>query len=147
MGAGADADEVAETPVIEVMPRRATGLGICRDFVLRVTVLGQQRLAGFLYVPQGVVFRQHRRLIPEHRVRLQRQLIPGNVRRLQRNGLAQIAQGIVQRLIGQTVHQVEVEVIEPGLPRHARRTHGFVTVVDAAKGLKLLLLKALDTDR
>ncbi len=65
----------------------------------------------------------------------------------QRDGLAQIAQGIVQRLIGQTVHQVQVEVIEPCLSRHARRTHGFVTVVDAAEGLKLFLLKALDTDR
>jgi hypothetical protein len=58
VGAGADADEVAETPVIEVVPRRAARLGVGRDFVLRVTVLGQQRLAGFLNVPQRVVFRQ-----------------------------------------------------------------------------------------
>lgn len=55
VGARADADEVAETPVIEVMPRRSPGLGVGRDFVLAVAMFGQQRLPGFLDVPQRVV--------------------------------------------------------------------------------------------
>ncbi|MNN20094.1 hypothetical protein D3C81_1333550 [compost metagenome] len=147
MGAGADADEVAKTPVIEVMACRPTGQGIGRDFVLCVTVFGEQRLSGLLNVPQRVVFRQRRRLVPEHGVRLQGQLIPRQVRGFQGNGGAQVRQGIVQGLIRQAMHQVQVKVIEPGLTRHAGGSHRFVAVVDTAQGLEFFLLKALDADR
>ncbi|CRM80693.1 hypothetical protein [Pseudomonas sp. 22 E 5] len=146
MGTGADADKVAEAPVVQVVSRRAARLGIGRDFILRVTVFGQQRLAGFLNVPQRVVFRQRGRLVPEHGVGFQRQLIPRQVRGLQRDGLAQVAQGIVQRLIGQAVHQVQVEVIEPGLAGHTSGAHSLIAIMDAAQRLKLLLLEALDAN-
>ncbi|MNZ83191.1 hypothetical protein D3C78_1019130 [compost metagenome] len=69
------------------------------------------------------------------------------MRRAQRDGLAQVAQGVVQRLVGQAVHQVEVEVVEPGIARHVGGANRFVTVVNAPQGLKLGLLEALDADR
>ncbi|MCY1411947.1 hypothetical protein D9M71_273430 [compost metagenome] len=69
------------------------------------------------------------------------------MRRAQRDGLAQVAQGVVQRLVGQAVHQVEVEVVEPGIARHVGGANGLVTVVDAAQGFELGLLEALDADR
>ncbi|MNI30002.1 hypothetical protein D3C73_838310 [compost metagenome] len=147
VGTGTDADEVAKTPVVEVVSRRATGQGIGRDFVLCVTVFGQQRLPGLLDVPQRVVFRQCRRLVPEHRVRFQGQLIPRQVCRFQGDGCAQVGQGIVQGLIRQAMHQVQVEVIEAGLPRHAGGTYGFVAIVNPAQGLEFFLLEALDADR
>ncbi|MNT12013.1 hypothetical protein D3C72_1469210 [compost metagenome] len=147
MGAGADANEVAKTPVIEVVARRATGQGIGRNFVLHVTMFSQQCLPGLLNVPQRVVFRQCRRLVPEHRVRFQGQLIPRQVCRFQGDGCAQVGQGIVQGLIRQAMHQVQVEVVEPGLPRHTGGAYGFVTVVNPSQGLELFLLKALNTDR
>jgi hypothetical protein len=69
------------------------------------------------------------------------------VRRRQFDGLAQVAQRIVQRLVRQAVHQVHVEVVEAGRAGHAGGAHRFVAVVDAPEGLKLGWLEALDADR
>jgi hypothetical protein len=44
------------------------------------------------------------------------------------------------------VHQVQVEVIEPGLSRHTRSANGFIAVVDAAQGFELGLLEALNAN-
>ncbi len=129
------------------MPRRFPGLCISRHFVLRVAMSGQQLLSGFLNVPENVVFGQHRWLIPEHRVGLQGQLIPGQVGRREGNGLAQIGQCFVLGLIRQAVHQVQVEVVETGPARHVGGANRFVAVVNAAQRLEFGFLKALNADR
>ncbi|MNZ88507.1 hypothetical protein D3C78_1074020 [compost metagenome] len=67
--------------------------------------------------------------------------------RVQGDGLAQVAQGVLQGLVGQAMHQVQVEVVEPGLTGHAGGTYRFIAVVDSSQGLEFLLLETLDTDR
>ncbi|MNH21718.1 hypothetical protein D3C79_815400 [compost metagenome] len=96
MGAGADADEIAKAPVVEVVLGGTPSLGIGRNLILLVAVRRHQCLAGLLNVPKDVVLGQFRWLVPEHRVRLHGQLVPGQVRWPQVDGLAQVAQRIVQ---------------------------------------------------
>ena len=67
--------------------------------------------------------------------------------RLQCDGLTQVVQGIVQGLIGQAVHQVQVEVVETCLAGHVGGAYRFIAVVDPAQRLELFFLKALDADR
>ncbi|RMR95671.1 hypothetical protein ALP75_202581 [Pseudomonas syringae pv. actinidiae] len=142
----ADPDKIPERPIVEVMPRRFPGLRIGRHFVLRVPLSGQQLLSGFLNIPKNVVFRQNRRLIPEDGVGFQGQLIPGQVRRREGDGLAQIVQRFVLRLVRQAVHQVQVEVVETGLTRHVGGANRFVAIVDAAQRLEFGCLKTLNAD-
>ncbi len=146
MGAGADAEEVAEAPVVQVVPGAQAVAGVGGGLVLAVAVLVEQGLAGFLDVPEDVVLGQLRRLAPEHRVRLHGQLVPGEVRGGQGEGLAQVGQGVVEALPGQAVHQVEVEVVEAGLARHVGGAHCLGAVVDAPQGLQLVGLEALHAD-
>ncbi|MNF68715.1 hypothetical protein D3C84_505800 [compost metagenome] len=129
------------------MPCRLAGLGVGGDLVLGVAVLGQQGLAGFLDVPENVVLGHHGRLVPEHGIRLHRQLVPGQVGRALGDGKAQIAEGILDGLVRQAVHQVQVEVGETGGARHVGGADGLVTVVDAPQGLELFRLEALHADR
>lgn len=52
---------------------------------------------------------------------------------LEGDSLAQIAQRVFEGLVGQAMHQVEIEVIEPGLASHAGGAHRLVTVMDPAQ--------------
>ncbi|MDT4869794.1 hypothetical protein FQZ97_1048420 [compost metagenome] len=45
------------------------------------------------------------------------------------------------------MHQVQVEVIEPGLAGHAGGTYRFIAIVNPPQCLEFLFLKALDADR
>ena len=69
------------------------------------------------------------------------------MRRRQFNRLAQVAQRLCQRLIGQAVHQVEVEAAQPQTARQARGAFGLFRPVDAPKTLELAVAKALYPDR
>ncbi|MNE22705.1 hypothetical protein D3C80_1159270 [compost metagenome] len=147
VGACADADEVAEAPVIQIVACSATGLGVGRHFVLGVAMAGQQGLTCLLDIPEDVILRQQGRLVPEYRVGFQGQLIPREMRRFQVDGLAQVVQGVVQSLIGQAVHQVQVEVVETGLTRHIGGAHRFVAGMNPTQRRQLGFLEALDSDR
>ena len=54
MRAGADAEVVAELPVVEVVRALAAVAGVGADLVLGEAGFGQPRLAGLLHVPGGV---------------------------------------------------------------------------------------------
>ncbi len=110
--AAANSQIIAKTPVVQVVLTLAAWLRIGRGFVLLIPGGSQQLVALLENIPQRVVIRQHRRARTKQRVRLNGQLIPGEVRRVQLNGLAQIVQRFVQRLIRQAVHQVEVKAAQ-----------------------------------
>src|SRR5690606_36770802 len=55
VGAGADAEVIAEAPVVEIVPALPPGPGIGADLVLGVTGLGQAGDAGVLHVPGTVL--------------------------------------------------------------------------------------------
>ncbi len=146
VGAAADPQIVAEAPVVEVVAALVARLGIGRDLVLLIALGGQHGVALLVDVPQGVVFRQLGRLGGKRRVRLYGELIPGEVRRRAVDGLLQVIEGIVQALIRQAVHQIQVE----GGKRDGVGQFGglarFLGAVDAAEAGQLLLLEALHPD-
>src|SRR5690606_40931540 len=52
-----------------------------------------------------------------------------------------------QRLARQTMHQVQVEVVESGVPGHVDRGQGFAVVMDTPQGLEMDRIETLDADR
>ncbi len=147
MGTGTQAEKVAVLPVIEVMAGAVAALGIGRNLVLGVAAGGQPLQPGLLNRPENVFLGQRGRARVEHGVGFQRQLIPGQVLGCERHGLIQIGHRLGVLLIRQAVHQVEVQVVEAGAARHLDRTEGFAVVMDAAKGLEMAGIEALDANR
>ncbi|KAG1452868.1 hypothetical protein G6F57_015856 [Rhizopus arrhizus] len=145
--AGADAQVVAEAPVVQVVRTLPAGARIGADLVLAKAGLCQQGLAVFLHVP-GVVLIGNalRRPCEEHRVRFQGQLVVRDVRRLQCEGAFKIGLGAGQGLFRQRVHQVDVEIVVARVLRHLHRALGLATVVDAAQALEHRVVETLDAE-
>ncbi|SVK46189.1 Uncharacterised protein [Acinetobacter baumannii] len=144
--AAADPQIVAEAPVVEVVLALVARLGVGRGFVLLIAGGAQQLVAALEDVPQRIVVRQNRRARAEQGVRLDGQLIPRQVRRIEGDSLAQIVQRLFQRLIRQAVHQIEVEAAQAKIGRQRRRTFGFFRAVDAPQTVQLLGAEALHPD-
>ena len=68
------------------------------------------------------------------------------VRRLQRDRALDVVQRHRQRLPGQRVHQVEVDVVEAGVLRQLHRALGLAAVVDAAEALQAAVVEALHAE-
>ena len=100
----------------------------------------------FKNIPQRIVIRQHRRTGAEEGIRLNRQLIPRQVRRVELDGLAQIVQRFIQRLVRQAVHQVEVEAAQTEAGGQMRRAFRLGRAVNTSQTLQLCLAKALHAD-
>ena len=82
--AGADAEVVAELPVVEVVPALAPGLRVRRGLVVHVAGGGERRVDRVLDVGRRVLVGQRRRMAVEQRVGLERQLVERQVRRRER---------------------------------------------------------------
>ena len=94
---GADAEIVAEAPVVQVVPRLPSGLRECRGFVVSVAGCRQARFDGLLHVGGHVVVRHLGRMAVEQRVRLDGQVIGGNMRGRKRDRRLDVGQGLVRR--------------------------------------------------
>ena len=69
----------------------------------------------------------------ERRIRLERELVPRDMRRLERDGSVEIRDGARRVVAGETVHQIEIEITEArGTRRHDGRFR-FCGIVDAAE--------------
>jgi len=79
-------------------------------------------------------------------VRLERQVVDGQVRRAQRQRDVQVAAQLREALLRQRVHQVEVEGLEEA-GRRLDRGAGLRRVVDAADALQRRVVEALHADR
>ena len=99
---GADAEVVAEAPVVQVVPALRAAPRIGRDFVLLEPRGGEPRLASDLHREGHLVVGQARRPTLERRAGLQRQLVMRNVRGLECERLLQVRQRVVQRLLAAT---------------------------------------------
>ena len=147
MRAGAQAEKVAVLPVVQVMAGTAAISGIGRNLVLGVATGGQTLQPGFLNRPENVFLGQRGRARVKHGVGFQRQLIPGQVLRGERHRLIQIGHRLGVLLIRQAMHQVEVQVVEAGAARHVDGAERFTVIMDAAEGLQMFGIEALDADR
>ena len=147
VGAGADAQVIAELPVVEVVHAAPVGSRVGRDFVLTVAGSGEPGLAGFLHRPGMVVVRQRRRVGGERGVRFERQLIVRDVRGLQRHRALHVGQCAVQRLLRQRVHQVQIDVGVAGILRRLHCGLGLTSRVDATEPLQFVVVEALHAER
>ena len=68
------------------------------------------------------------------------------MRRTLADGGTQVEQGVLDALLGQAVHQVEVEIVEAGGARHIGSADCLVAIVDAPQRLELGFLKTLHAD-
>ncbi len=144
---GADAEVVAEVPVVQVVDAAVTRPRVGRDLVARQAGVAGQGGDAVQHLEGEVVFGQaRRRLHREARVRLQRQVIDAQVRWLEGERPPQVALAARQVLAGQRVHQVDVESVE-GTPRLLDRGDGLGLVVHAAQQLELRVVEALHADR
>ena len=84
MRAGADAEIVAEAPVVEIVPAFAAGFRVRRRFVMQVARASSGILDRVLDVRRRVVVGQRRRMAVKQRVRLDRQVIERQMRRRER---------------------------------------------------------------
>ena len=109
MCAAANSQIITKTPVVQIVLTLIARLRIRRRFVLLIPRRGQKLVALLEDIPQRVIVRQHRRTGTKQGVRLNGQLIPRQMRRIQFNRLTQIVQRFFERLIRQAMHQVEVK--------------------------------------
>ena len=143
----ANADVIAERPVIQVVTRRAPGARVSRDLVAPITGRGQARDAVILLGGTDVMGRQGRRTPRERRALFQGQLVPGQVRGRQGDGLVEIAQRGARTGRRQAEHQVEIEVVETGPPRRVDRCVGLARVVHATERAQAGVVETLDPER
>ena len=144
--AGADAQVVAELPVVQVVPAGMAFAAVGRDLVVP-----QPRGAGFvldqrLHVGGQVVVGQGRRSRCKQRVRLERQVVIRQVRRLEGQRLAQVGAQCRQRLARQRVHQVDVVGLE-SVGRRLDRASRLVRIVDAPDCRQRIVGETLHADR
>ena len=110
---------------------------------MRETGIGEPRLDGLLHVGAAVGLGQDRRCRGEGGIRLDGELVAGKMRRGEDEGVLDVGECLVDRLSGQTIHQVEIEIVEmpggdlDGAPR-------FVAVVDSSESLEVGSVEALN---
>ena len=144
--ARADAEIVAELPVVQVVPARAARLRVRRRLVVRVARARERCVHRAFDVRRRVLVGQRRRRAMEQRVGLERQVIERQVRRRERERRGEVGLRALDRLLRQPVHQVEVDVAED----HERGFGGaarLVVVVHAAERAQLRGIEALDAER
>ena len=121
MCAGTDAEVIAKQPIVEVVTARRTGSPERRDLVAFEAGPHEHRFGRHHHVGDQVVIRQRRRLAVKHRVGFQRELVVRDVVDLEGDGRFCIRDGAIERLVGQPVHDVDVDAIKPG---RGRGPHG-----------------------
>ena len=111
-----------------------------------IAVACQRFLDALLHIAARIVVRQRRRLMREHCVRLQRQVVTGEVLRLVLQSALHILHRLIQRLPRQRIHQVEIDIVEM-LLRNFYRVFGFSRRMDAPQRLQMGIVKTLDAER
>src|SRR5690606_19405962 len=125
----------------------ASRLRVRRDLVTFVAGGGQKVAAGCLDLEHGVVVGQRWRAAMERGSRLERELIPRDMRRLEGERPARVARRTFYRVTGQAVHQIEVDMRESRAARGADGRAGPSAVVHASERRELRISKALHADR
>ena len=147
MGAGADAEVVAELPVIQVVATGVMGTRIGRGFVVLHARFGQPCLDRQLHVSGQVVVRKvGRRSVTEWRIGFEREVIGREMWRLETQRSLDIGHGLGQRLPRQGEHQVEIEGVEMRGGEFGRATC-LAVVVNASERPQMTRVEALDAER
>ena len=146
MRAGAYAEVVAEAPVIEVVPALAARSGEGRGLVVEVAGVSEPLIDHVLHVGGEFRVRQRRRMAVKEGVGFQREVVGRKVGGAEAQRRIDVLLSLLQRLLRQGVHQVEVDIVEMRL-RNADRAARLFATVNAAQRLQLRGIEALDADR
>lgn len=112
VGTRADAEVVAEVPVVEVVPALPARPREGRGFVVPVAGLAEPCLDHLLHVGGKIVVGQRRRRGVEGCIGLEGEVIAGQMGRAEADRSLQIGVRVGQALAGQRVHQVEIHRLE-----------------------------------
>ena len=144
---GTDAEVITICPVIQVVLTAPAFAGVGGNFVLAEARFGHARDAGFLHVPGIIHFRNAGwRFGREQGVRFQRELIMRQMLRIQREGLLDIIQCHGQGLLGQGIHQIQIDVAETGVLSADHRRPSPLGVMDSAQALKAAIIETLHAE-
>jgi hypothetical protein len=144
--AGADAEVVAELPVVEVVQTAMAGSRIRGDFVAVESDIRRPLHDVIEHLGRQVVMRQHGRVLREQGIRLDRQMVGREVWWLVGQRSVEVGRPLGQRLSRQRVHQVDVERVESS-GRFRDGGMRLCRVVNAADRAQLRVIEALHTDR
>ena len=132
MRSGTQTEVIAEPPVVDVVTRMAPLQGERRDLVMDEARAFEALTARHLLRDDRRIGGQDRWAACEGGARLQRQLVVGEVGRLQRERRLDVGQRLLPGLPGQAHHQVEIQLLDSGLVHRQRGRAGLVGVMDAA---------------
>ena len=147
MCAGTHADVVAELPVVEVVATAPSGARVRRNLVVLVAVRRELLLAIELHLPGRVRVGQRRRAMVEDGAGLERQLVVRDVRGLQCQRRVEIGECLLQRLCGQAVHEIEIEVLEASAADFIDRSRDVAAAVNAAERTQMIGIESLRAER
>src|SRR3569832_86003 len=133
---GADAEVVAEQPIVEIVPAAMSRARVSGDLVLRITLLGKTRLTALLHLPRDILVGQARRRMSEVRVGPEGELVVRDVRGLQGDGMLDDREGLCDLLSAQAKHQFENELREAGCVLAFHRGNGLARAVVAPEPLQ-----------
>ena len=95
-----------------------------------------------------IVIRQIRRWPRmKHRVRLERELVPGYVCRLQLDRSNQVRHRQFDCLSGQAVHHINIDIVDPAVLRLSHRANDVVAAVNSTERRQQAIVKALCSNR
>ena len=117
MRPGPDGEIVAVQPVIEIVDRAPPAPGVGGHLVLLETEVAQQRLAEQLDARGRVgIGKTGGRAGVEHGIRLEGQLVPGQVLGAEAGRRLDVGERRGACLARQRIHEIEVDVVEAGVP-------------------------------
>ena len=144
--ARADAEIIAELPVIEVMARPFFRLRECRSLVMLVAVCGQHLLDALLHIAARIVVRQ--RAAAGAQTACSVPASGGNRTDVAACIAVRSAHPVAPRpaSVRQRIHQVEIDIVEM-LLRNLDRAFGFIGRMDAPQRLQVRVVETLDAER
>ena len=147
MRARADADVVAELPVIQIVPCAAFGrAGKGAGFIALESGMLQGGMHGFFNILRGIVFGQaFGWRVAEGCVRLQGKLIGADVLHAERQSSLHIGQRVCGILLRQGIHQINIDALENAAGFFDGGA-GFICRVNAPQRGELVVVETLHAD-
>lgn len=146
MGPGPEGQVVPEPPVVQIVTGGPSLEAPGRDFVIRVAVLMQVIGTPTIDVPEMIVVGQFWRTAVKLGIGLEGQLVPGEMRWFVVQGSLDVLKCLPGRLARQTVHQIDIEVIEPGAASGAYGPVGGIGIVNSPQRFEMVGVETLDPD-
>ena len=142
MRSGANPQIIAESPIVQVVAALVARTGMRRGFIVYVAGRAQLGIDQVPDVRGQLIVWKLRRMTMEQGVRLDRQMIKGDVWRRDVQSGRDVGARVGNGLAGQRIHQIQIDVVED-FERGKRGRPGFVLVVNASEHAEKPRVEAL----